>query len=197
MTKSELLKMLKRNNKENQEEIIKTITTKQFEDKKIAELFINKIIENGVFYQIYGRTNYSEKDNGDRFNEIYNIITKNKRDLKIRKFKALIKDMELTEKNFLIKMLNYEYKLNLLKNINEEKYLKLAQEVLEIALNLEYNENNYIKFCLFIDIIYNKQNWYLDKKLQNEEISEKIKKRKECFCQFLIKKMNYKIKFTI
>ena len=130
MTSYEVLEMLKRDNKENQGEIIETINTKQFKDKEIAELFINKIIENGVFYQIYGRTNYAKKDNGDRFNDVYDIIIKddfdivNKGELRTRKFKTLIKDMELTEKEFLIKMLDYEYELNLLKTVNKEKYLK-------------------------------------------------------------------------
>ena len=188
MTKNEVLEMLKRENKKKQEEIIKIITTKQFENKKIAELFINKIIENGVFYQIYGETNYAKKDNGDRFNKIYNIIKKNKGDLKIEKFKTLIKDMQLTEKDFLIKMLDYEKKLNFFKKNNKNEYFKLAKEILKMALSLEFDDNNYIKFCLFIDIIYNKQEWYLNKKLQNEEILKKIKNRKKCFSQFLIKK---------
>ena len=125
MTKYEVLEMLKRDNKENQGEIIETISTKQFKDKEIAELFINKIIENGVFYQIYGGTNYAKKDNGDRFNDIYDMIIKDdfniadKGDLNIKKFKHLIKDMLLSEKDFLIKMLDYESELNLLKTVNK------------------------------------------------------------------------------
>ena len=180
MTKYEVLEMLKRDNKENQGEIIETISTKQFKDKELAELFINKIIENGVFYQIYGGTNYSKKDNGDRFNDIYDIVIKNdfnianKGDLKIKKFKHLIKDMQLSEKDFLIKMLDYEYELNLLKTVNKEKYLKLAQEVLDIALSLDFNKD-YIKFALFKDIVYCKQNWYFNKTLWTEENIEKIK----------------------
>lgn len=179
MTKYEVLEMLKRDNKENQGEIIETISTKQFKDKEIAELFINKIIENGVFYQIYGGTNYAKKDNGDRFNDIYDIIIKDnfniadKGDLKIKKFKHLIKDMALVEKEFLIKMLDYEKELNLLKNINNE-YLKLAQELLDIALSLDFDKD-YIKFALFRDIIYNRQNWYFNKTLWTEENIEKIK----------------------
>ena len=180
MTNYEISEMLRRDNKEKQGEIIKTITTKPFKDIAIAELFINKIIENGVFYQIYGGTNYSKKDNGDRFNDVYNMVIKDdfniayKGDLNIETFKHLIKDMELVEKEFLIKMLDYEYELNLLKTVNKEKYLKLAQEVLDIALSLDFNKD-YIKFALFKDIIYCKQNWYFNKTLWTEENIEKIK----------------------
>ena len=190
MTKKEVLEMLDRNNRENLAAITETITIIQFKDKKIAELFINKIIENCAFYQIYGGTNYAKKDNGDRFNEVYDIIGKydfsDIKYLKIEKFKILIKDMELTEKDFLIKILNYKQEFGFFEK-NKEKYLKLANEIIEIILSLEYNYNNYIKFKLFLDVIYDTEGWYLNKKLWDEEMLKKLKNKKTYFSEFLLK----------
>ena len=190
MTKKEVLEMLDRNNRENLAAITETITIIQFKDKKIAELFINKIIENCAFYQIYGGTNYSKRDNGDRFNEVYNIIGKydfsDIKYLKIEKFKTLIKDMELIEKDFLIKILNYKQEFGYFEK-NKEKYLKLANEIIEIILSLEYNYNNYIKFKLFLDVIYDTEGWYSNKKIWDEEMLKKLKNKKTYFSEFLLK----------
>ena len=94
--------------------------------------------------------------------------------------------MELTEKDFLIKILNYKKELGFFEK-NKEKYLKLANEIIEIILSLEYNYNNYIKFKLFLDVIYDTEGWYLNKKLWDEEMLKKLKNKKTYFSEFLLK----------
>ena len=94
--------------------------------------------------------------------------------------------MELTEKDFLIKILNYKKELGFFEK-NKEKYLKLANEIIEIILSLEYNYNNYIKFKLFLDVIYDTEGGYFNKKLWDEEMLKKLKIKKTYFSEFLLK----------